>query len=75
MLETVSVPPDLAGWAARQGSGVGLEQVRAALEQGLFQREYRDHRLEWMIKSGGLSVVERGLEKRNIRFIQPFPAA
>ena len=73
--ESVAACAAAALAAARQGSGVGLEQVRAALEQGLFQREYRDHRLEWMIKSGGLSVVERGLEKRNIRFIQPFPAA
>lgn len=45
-----------------------MEMVADVLEQGLFKREYRDHRLEWMIKSGGLSVVQTGLEKSNIRF-------
>ena len=44
------------------------------VEQGLFKREYRDHRLEWMIKSGGLDVVVRGLEADNIRFSPVFPA-
>lgn len=51
---------------------VSLDAVREAMEQGLFKREYRDHRLEWMIKSGGLQVVQEGLEKGNIRFIEPF---
>ena len=51
---------------------VSLETVRGAMEQGLFKREYRDHRLEWMIKSGGLAVVSEGLKKDNIRFIEPF---
>ena len=35
------------------------------------RREYRDHRLEWMIKSGGLDVVLAGLKDQNIRF--PWP--
>ncbi|MGH0031904.1 MAG: glutathione S-transferase family protein [Myxococcota bacterium] len=60
--------------AAAQGSGVGLEQVRALLDQGLFKREYRDHRLEWMVKTGGLEVVADGIEKGNVRFIDPFAA-
>jgi glutathione S-transferase len=38
------------------------------LEQGLFKREYRDHRLEWMMKSGGVEIVLEGLKKGNIRF-------
>ncbi|MBK80749.1 MAG: glutathione S-transferase [Gammaproteobacteria bacterium] len=60
--------------AAVAGSGMSLEAVREAMNQGLFKREYRDHRLEWMIKTGGLSVVSAGLERGNIRFIEPFPA-
>ncbi|MGI4793003.1 MAG: glutathione S-transferase family protein [Janthinobacterium lividum] len=40
---------------------------------GARRREYRDYRLEWMIKSGGLVVVQAGLEARNIRF--PWPGA
>ena len=42
------------------------------MEKGLFKREYRDHRLEWMIKSGGIDVVLKGLEKGNIRFSPDF---
>jgi len=35
------------------------------------RREYRDHRLEWMIKSGGIDVVSKGLEEDTIRFSWP----
>ena len=35
------------------------------------RREYRDHRLEWMVKSGGIEVVLAGLHDGNIRF--PWP--
>ncbi|AWN47284.1 glutathione S-transferase family protein [Methylobacterium terrae] len=35
------------------------------------RREYRDHRLEWMVKSGGVEVVLAGLRDLNIRF--PWP--
>jgi glutathione S-transferase len=41
------------------------------LQKGLFKREYRDHRVEWMIKSGGIDIVRDGLEKNNIRFHWP----
>ena len=46
--------------------------VADLVEKGLFKREYRDHRLEWMIKSGGVDVVLKGLERDNIRFAPPF---
>jgi len=36
------------------------------------KREYRDHRLEWMIRSGGIEVVLDGLAKDNIRFSADF---
>ncbi len=36
-------------------------------------REYRDHRLEWMIKSGGIEVVLAGLRNGTIRFPWPNP--
>ncbi|MFI4934069.1 MAG: glutathione S-transferase family protein [Caulobacterales bacterium] len=49
-----------------------LTDVSALVEQGLFKREYRDHRLEWMVKSGGIEVVLKGLEKDNIRFSPDF---
>lgn len=43
----------------------------ALYASGKRQREYRDHRLEWMIKSGGLEIVQDGLRKANIRFTWP----
>ncbi len=46
--------------------------VAEAVASGAFKREYRDHRLEWMIKSGGLEVVLKGLEADNIRFTPDF---
>ena len=45
-----------------------LGQFAQLLEQGFFKREYRDHRLEWMIRMGGIQVVRDGIEKDNIRF-------
>lgn len=45
-------------------SGDGMRSMR----KGPFRRQYRDHRLEWMLRSGGLDVVLRGLKADNIRF-------
>lgn len=36
-----------------------------------FKREYRDHRLDLMIRIGGIQVVVNGLKKDNIRFSWP----
>jgi glutathione S-transferase len=45
-----------------------MEQISQWLETGAFKRQFRDHRLEWMIRSGGLQVVIDGLTKDDIRF-------
>jgi len=58
--------------SAFDGPNMDMEALKAALAGGLFKREYRDHRLEWMIKSGGLQVVQTGIEKDNIRFTKVF---
>jgi len=50
----------------------GLYALPDLIAKGLFKREYRDYRLEWMIKTGGLSVVLEGLDKKNIRFSPDF---
>ena len=50
----------------------GMQQVANVLEQGLFKREYRDHRLEWMMKTGGPEIVLDGLKKNNIRYSYEF---
>jgi glutathione S-transferase len=59
---------DIRQWSAKAGMG----DVADLVARGLFKREYRDHRLEWMIKSGGLDVVVRGLGADNIRFAPEF---
>ncbi len=64
--------PSVASVFEEFSRGVGgVAAARGALEKGLLKREYRDHRLEWMIKSGGIDVVKEGLDKDNIRFQWP----
>lgn len=48
-----------------------IAKMRDAYTSGERKREYRDHRLEWMIKSGGMEIVKDGIEKNNVRF--PWP--
>lgn len=76
----------LAGWLARVSERpsvqkcaaaamealAGFQDLGAIIEQGLFVREYRDHRLEWMIRSGGQQIVLDGIAKKNIRFSVEF---
>jgi len=53
---------------AAADSITGMSMVADAVKQRLFKREYRDHRLEWMIRSGGLDVVLEGINTGTIRF-------
>ncbi|MBV8096319.1 MAG: hypothetical protein JO110_24390 [Acetobacteraceae bacterium] len=65
----------------RRSVAVTFAQFDAAVERraaaseaytmGERRREYRDHRLEWMVKSGGIEVVLPGLRDGNVRF--PWP--
>jgi glutathione S-transferase/RNA polymerase-associated protein len=71
---SVKVCADAAAAVAFDSPEINLDAVKVAMDQGLFKREYRDHRLEWMVKTGGLAVVEDGIAKDNIRFIEPFSA-
>lgn len=56
-----------AGKAAADSAG-SLEAVRQAVAAGLFKRQYRDHRLEWMMRSGGMDIVLDGVRTGTIRF-------
>lgn len=49
----------------------GMSQVDKAVKAGLFKRQYRDHRLEWMMKTGGVDIVLDGIKAGNIRFTGP----
>jgi glutathione S-transferase/RNA polymerase-associated protein len=53
--------------AAAQAAELDPTAMQAAIEGG-FKREYRDHRLEWMIRAGGMDVVAAGVAADNIRF-------
>jgi len=71
-LARCSARPSVAGaLKAARDSLAAMAGVAQVVEAGLFKRQYRDHRLEWMIRSGGLSVVEQGLARDNIRFNSP----
>jgi glutathione S-transferase len=54
-----------------EGATQAMGNAAERLASGAFRREYRDHRLEWMMKSGGVQVVLDGLAKDNIRFTWP----
>jgi glutathione S-transferase len=72
----------LAAWAGRvrerpsvarclaeaEAAMPAFAQVSALVESGSFVREYRDHRLEWMMRSGGKDIVLEGMAKKNVRF-------
>jgi len=60
-----SIKKTLAATAEFQGN---LEELPKMLASGQFKRQYRDHRLEWMMRSGGVEVVVEGMRKGTIRF-------
>lgn len=53
--------------ATQQFAG-SMDGLPGLLERGEFKRQYRDHRLEWMMRVGGVEVVVEGLRKKTIRF-------
>jgi glutathione S-transferase len=64
-------PSVAATFKEYEAARAGMANVAARLAAGTFRREYRDHRLEWMMKSGGVQIVLDGLAKDNIRFTWP----
>ena len=57
---------------AAMASMQGFEMLPGLVSSGIFKREYRDHRLEWMLRSGGVDVVLEGIRNENIRFTREF---
>jgi len=53
--------------AAAQAAELDPDAMRAAIKSG-FKREYRDHRLEWMIRASGSDIVSAGIAEDTIRF-------
>ena len=63
-----SVARDTADLAAfMKQSGMDRVQTGDAPPPAL-QRQYRDHRLEWMMKSGGVDIVLEGIASGTIKF-------
>jgi glutathione S-transferase/RNA polymerase-associated protein len=54
--------------AEAQASMSGFEMMPQLIESGMFVREYRDHRVEWMLRSGGTDIVLEGMKRKTIRF-------
>ena len=68
--------PSVAATFAEFDAGASRIAASADLYMtGTRKREYRDHRLEWMVKSGGIEVVLAGIRDDNIRFGWPGPSA
>jgi glutathione S-transferase len=72
--------PKLGEWVKRVRARPSVQteenEVRASIAASLADveqarlrpRQYRDHRLEWMLKHGGLPIVLDGIERRTIQF-------
>ena len=58
-------------FAEFDGATVRMAAAADFYRSGGRRREYRDHRLEWMIRSGGIDVVQTGLREDTIRFSWP----
>lgn len=67
-------PSVAATFAEFDGAAARMGDAAAAYASGERRREYRDHRLEWMVKSGGIDIVCAGLRNNTIRFPWPDPA-
>lgn len=71
----VSARPSVARtFAEFDAAAAMMHGAAASYLSGERRREYRDHRLDWMIRSGGLEVVVEGMRRGNIRFSWPGPA-
>ncbi len=66
-------PSVAATFAEFDAAAARMAEAADLYTTGGRRREYRDHRLEWMVKSGGIDVVLAGLRDGNIRF--PWPPA
>jgi glutathione S-transferase/RNA polymerase-associated protein len=60
------VAAESAEWLRRERAAAG------ASERPRIVRQYRDHRLEWMLKTGGADIVVEGLLQGTVRFADEF---
>lgn len=68
-LERVMQRPAVAQTIGEAAEAVaGMVHYHGLLEAGGFRRQFRDHRLEWLIRAGGMDVLLEGIAKDNVRF-------
>ena len=58
----------MRGRASVQQDGAEVVAAAASFGQRSGVRQYRDHRLEWMLKHGGEDIVREGLARGTIKF-------
>jgi RNA polymerase-associated protein len=58
-------PSVAATFIELEAAAARMSEAAGAYTSGEPRREYRDHRLEWMVKSGGIDVVLAGLRDSN----------
>jgi glutathione S-transferase len=61
-------PSVAASLAAARAAMKAMPDLGTLVASGRFKRQYRDHRLDRMMRSGGLPIVLEGVEKGTIRF-------
>ncbi|GHE52598.1 hypothetical protein GCM10019059_10040 [Camelimonas fluminis] len=54
---------------------IALREKGLAFADGRMKRQFRDHRLEWLARSGGVQVLLDGLAAGNVRFTETSPFA
>jgi len=54
-----------------EAAAANMSSAAERVASGQIRREYRDHRLEWMMKSGGVQIVLEGMARNTIRFTWP----
>lgn len=68
-LENVMQRPAVARTIGEAAEAVaGMEHYRGLLEAGGFRRQFRDHRLEWLLRAGGMDLLTEGIARGNVRF-------
>lgn len=72
-LDRVKQRPSIQRTVAEYEAAVpSISKMAPLFKSGERRREFRDHRLEWMIKSGGIDIVIAGIRNKNIRFSWPY---
>ncbi len=68
-LDRVNARPAVAKTVAEAKESLSeFKKLIADVREGRAKRLYRDHRLEWMMRAGGVDLVLDGLKNNDIRF-------